>query len=147
VPYQSLALKSGFTRLSPYASIPVRHHAGDAGYDIAVSTDAVIGPDGWLNLPTDLKTQAPEGYYFRLVGRSSTIRSHGLHVVEGIIDSGFRGKLEILVHNISSENAELKVGDRIAQLIPCLVIDITWEERTMLTETTRGENGYGSTGR
>ncbi len=136
-----------FTRHSVFANGPVRSHAGDAGYDLSVSEDCHIIGNGSYWCPTSIKIQPPPGYWFRLVGRSSTYRHLGLQVAEAIIDGGYRGKLEIMVLNLTSDVVHLKSGDRIAQLIPHQVIDLDWEETSFLEESARGESGYGSTGR
>ena len=98
-------------------------------------------------LTTGIKIQPPTGLWFRLVGRSSTLRDLGLVVYEGIIDSGYRGKLEILVRNTTADVVHLKAHQRVAQLIPQWVINLNWQETSMLEISLRGEDGYGSTGK
>lgn len=138
-------------RLSEKAVLPVRAHNGDAGYDLtATRITTEINECGQLTLVyhTDIAIELPEGYFAVLVPRSS-IANKSLMLTNciGVIDNGYRG--EIMGKFRSTTDvvpAVYKEGERFAQLIilPSITFDV--EEAETLTETDRGEGGYGSTG-
>jgi dUTP pyrophosphatase len=126
---------------------PVRHYRGDAGFDLTVSEDRTIKVDGFADVPLGISVALPEGIWGLLTGRSSTIRKRGILVGQGIIDQGYRGPLFAACTNLSGEVAEIRRGDRIAQLIPLhlgseAVRPVQVEE---LDPSDRGTNGFGST--
>lgn len=128
-----------------------RAYKGDAGMDLPVSEAVAIPPNSFADVPLAVRVAPPPGYWFRLVGRSSTLRKRGLLVNEGIIDQGWRGRLFAGVWNMTDEEVRLEPGDRIVQAIFERVhVD---EVEVVQVETTdelpwgeRGERGFGSTG-
>ena len=138
---------------------------GDAGIDICASEDVRIRWGSNVLIPTNLYVEIPHGYYGRLVGRSS-LHAKGLHVNEGIIDSGYRGEIKVSMNVSSADKVEgriscgddecwvvksseynIKKGDRIAQLIISKVEPVEFVKVEKLNETERGNNGFGSTGK
>lgn len=133
--------------------LPTRAHAGDAGFDLYVAQDVQIAPDGFTDVPCGVRIALPEGIWGRIVGRSSTLRSRGLLVVEGVLDTGYRGSLFAGVRNLNSEVAHVAKGDRIAQLVLCPNISpsfrptwLTADQFANLPHDGRGDRGFGSTG-
>lgn len=121
---------------------------GDAGIDIYASEMVAIRPFETVLISTGLYMEIPKGYYGRLVGRSS-LHKQGLHVNEGIIDSGYRGEIKVSMTNSSNETIFAKlveIGERVAQLIISKVEPIEFVAVQELSETERGTNGFGSTG-
>lgn len=142
-----------FTKLDERAIPPTQAYPGDAGWDLHALEDVHIHPNRMLTwVRTGIAIAIPEGHYGRIVGRSSAA-SKGFHVVEGVMDSGYRG--EQLMRVVSLWSPELNsptpwdvaVGDSLAQLIvsPIPAVTMRWVEE--LPESVRGTNGFGSSGR
>ena len=135
--------------LGKNAKAPFKKHIGDAGWDLYVSRDCDIPAGATIDVHTDIKIDMPPYLYARIVGRSSTLRKHGLLVNEGIIDNGYTGELFVGVHNMSNKTFHVKQGMRLAQVLFHVIEDIRWSEVDKLrprSGASRGEAGFGSTG-
>lgn len=99
-------------------------------------------------VPTGLAFAIPPGYEIQVRPRSGLSLKKGLTVINapGTIDADYRGELKVLLVNLGKEPVEVLPGERIAQLVLCPVVQIHWQEVTELSETVRGEGGFGSTG-
>lgn len=130
----------------PQGAKPQRSYPGDAGDDLYVSDNIVVSPATYANVPTDISIKLPEGYFARIVGRSSTMRRYGLVVIEGIIDCGFTGSLFVCVFNPKPEPVVIMAGQRLAQLILHPIVETWYDPVLELPKTERGSNGFGSSG-
>lgn len=139
----SLVVK--FTQ-EPGAVAPSFAYAGDAGFDLATLGEHRLLPGDRLDVPTGVAVELPEGYYARLVGRSSTLRKRGLFVFEGIIDQGYRGPLFIYCENKTNVPVVIQDGARIAQLIVTPIVQPALELVGELGASDRGAKGFGSSG-
>ena len=130
------------------ARMPIRAHCDDAGWDLYVSQTVTVPPHGFMDVPSGVSIQLPNGYWGMLTGRSSTIRKRGLLVVQGIIDTGYTGELFSAVWNLTAEPVTLTRGERVAQLIilPNSTAQTVMVQAETLDETTRGWAGFGSSG-
>ena len=137
-------------RLDPDLPLPVPAHLGDAGLDLYAREDAVIpARGGRLLMPTGIAVAIPHGYMGLAVPRSGLALKHGITLVNtpGIIDSGYRGELKVVMINTDPEHDyEVKRGDRVAQLIISRYDNVTWTEVTELSGFDRG-GGFGHSGR
>jgi dUTP pyrophosphatase len=137
-------------RLDPDLPLPVPAHLGDAGLDLYAREDAVIpARGGRLLMPTGVAVAIPHGYMGLAVPRSGLALKHGITLVNtpGIIDSGYRGELKVVMINTDPEHDyEVKRGDRVAQLIISRYDNVTWTEVTDLSGFDRG-GGFGHSGR
>ena len=137
-------------RLDPDLPLPVPAHLGDAGLDLYAREDAVIpARGGRLLMPTGVAVAIPHGYMGLAVPRSGLAVKHGITLVNtpGIIDSGYRGELKVVMINTDPEHDyEVKRGDRVAQLIISRYDNVTWTEVTELSGFDRG-GGFGHSGR
>ena len=137
-------------RLDPDLPLPVPAHLGDAGLDLYAREDAVIpARGGRLLMPTGVAVAIPHGYMGLVVPRSGLALQHGITLVNtpGIIDSGYRGELKVVMINTDPEHDyEVKRGDRVAQLIISRYDNVTWTEVTELSGFDRG-GGFGHSGR
>jgi dUTP pyrophosphatase len=137
-------------RLDPDLPLPVPAHEGDAGLDLYAREDAIIrARGGRLLMPTGVAVAIPHGYMGLAVPRSGLALKHGITLVNtpGIIDSGYRGELKVVMINTDPDNDyEIKRGDRVAQLIISRYDNVTWTEVTELTGLDRG-GGFGHSGR
>ena len=137
-------------RLDPDLPLPVPAHLGDAGLDLYAREDAVIpARGGRLLMPTGVAVAIPHGYMGLAVPRSGLALKHGITLVNtpGIIDSGYRGELKVVMINTDPEtDYEVKRGDRVAQLIIARYDNVTWTEVSELSGFDRG-GGFGHSGR
>jgi dUTP pyrophosphatase len=137
-------------RLDSDLPLPVPAHLGDAGLDLYAREDAVISARGGrLLMPTGVAVAIPHGYMGLAVPRSGLALKHGITLVNtpGIIDSGYRGELKVVMINTDPEHDyEVKRGDRVAQLIISRYDNVTWTEVTELSGFDRG-GGFGHSGR
>jgi dUTP pyrophosphatase len=143
-------MRLAFERLTEGARPPAQAHAGDAGYDLHAAEAATIGPGQRAAVGTGIAVAIPDGHAGLVVPRSGLALRHGIGVVNapGIIDSGYRGELTVLLLNTDRDEAfEVQPGDRIAQLLVVAVAHPELVEADSLGETLRGAGGFGSTGR
>ena len=128
---------------------PARTYRGDAGWDLPVARLTRVPPGEFVDVPLAYRLAPPPGHWYRLTGRSSTLRKYNLLVNEGVIDEGYRGPLFAGVWNLGEEEVVLEPNQRIAQVIPHRVVadavELVGVEELRAGE--RGEAGFGSTGR
>jgi dUTP pyrophosphatase len=134
--------------LSIDAQIPLRAHASDAGYDICTIEDITLQAEERKTVSTGVAVAIPEGYVGLMCPRSGLASKQGLTIVNapGVIDSGYRGELMVILLNTSHDVIEFKKGDRIAQLVLVPFAAPLVRVVGTLEDTDRGENGGGSTG-
>jgi dUTP pyrophosphatase len=139
-----------FRRLSAAARPPAQAHEGDAGYDLHAAEPITIAPGARASVGTGIAVAIPEGLAGLVLPRSGLAARHGISLVNapGLIDSGYRGELRVLLLNTDrAEPFAVEPGDRIAQLVLVEVETAAVEEVAELDETPRGVGGFGSTGR
>ena len=132
--------------LSEGACLPRRGSPMAAGADLHAAVDVRIEPGQRCLVPTGIAVEIPVGHYGRIAPRSGLAVRHGIDTLAGVVDSDYRGEVNVLLINLGELPVELRAGDRIAQLIieqaaPC---SYAWAES--LGETDRGDGGFGSTG-
>jgi dUTP pyrophosphatase len=139
-----------FRRLVPAAIPPSHAHEGDAGYDLHAAEPVTLGPGERAVVGTGIAVAIPEGMAGLVLPRSGLAFKHGIALVNapGLIDSGYRGELRVLLLNTDREHPfDVEPGDRIAQLVVVRVEAAELEELEELEESARGDGGFGSTGR
>lgn len=119
---------------------------GAAGADLHARGDWNIRPGETIVIPLGICFEIPAGYEIQIRPRSGLSRQ-GLFVQIGTIDSDYRGEAGAIVHNASSSLFAIRDGDRIAQMVYAPVIQAEFEIADELSETERGANGFGSTGK
>jgi len=132
--------------------LPAYQSAGAAGLDLAAALPEgvilVLEPGGRHLVPTGFCLEIPPHYEAQVRPRSGLARKHGVTVLNtpGTVDSDYRGEISVILINMGDEPFEIVRGTRIAQLViaPCVQADLV--EVSTLSETERGENGFGSTG-
>ena len=138
--------------LRPGAVTPRRGSADAAGYDLyacpADGQSVTIAPHATAMIGTGLALAIPAGYFGGVFARSGLASKQGLRPANclGVIDSDYRGEIQIGLHNLSAEPYTVQPGERIAQMIIMPYFAPVIEEVTSLTETDRGAGGFGSTG-
>ncbi len=138
-------------RLIDDATIPIYAKPGDAGADLVASESVVLDPGGGRALiSTGVAIAIPEGFAGFVQPRSGLALKHGITCLNtpGLIDSGYRGELKVLLINTDpSEAFEVNKGERIAQLVIQRVEECSFQEVEELPDSERGETGFGSSGR
>ncbi len=137
-------------KLKDNAVIPTRAHPGDAGLDLYSTEEAHLGPGERWSLGTGIALEIPEGHAGLVVPRSGLAREHGIALVNapGLIDAGYRGEVRVLLLNTDpAETVRIEIGARIAQLVLTPVAIAAPVEVTELSDSARGEGGFGSSGR
>jgi dUTP pyrophosphatase len=136
-------------RLDERAALPARAHAGDAGLDLHALEPAQLDPGERASISTGIAVEIPEGYAGLVLPRSGLALKHGIALVNapGLIDSGYRGELRVLLLNTDhTQSFEIEAGDRIAQLVVVRAESADAVEVEELTESSRGSGGFGSSG-
>lgn len=154
-----------FKKLSEYAICPTRAEDGAAGYDLYAAENAIIYSLTRQLIKTDIAVQIPDRFYGRVAPRSGLALKQGIDVMAGVIDPSYRNGIGVILFNSSnpyksfdnivktnSEELEnlsfhIKKGDRIAQLIIEAYYTPEFIEVKELSQTSRGEGGFGSTGK
>lgn len=141
-----LVLHVKFKRIHGFAGTPAQAYRGDAGYDLELCENATLQPGQWANLHTGLVVAIPDGYWGHILARSSTWRHLGIRVEPAVIDSSYRGELMVYAVSTRKEPQEVKVGQRLAQIIIIPLPNVEWLEQRDVPPGERGERGYGSSG-
>lgn len=141
-------LEVRFERIDPWAIIPTRANRGDAGYDLysATSGDVTLEPGQRHLFPTGIAFAIPEGYVGLVKPRSGLALKKGIDVLGGVIDSGYRGDVGVILINTSNEPQTIGEGERVAQLLFQPVMEVELLEVDRIGGTQRGTGGFGSTG-
>jgi dUTP diphosphatase len=139
--------------------LPTYETRGSVGVDLAAhviddrgdDTDSgiVIEPGKRALVPTGIAVEIPEGYEGQVRPRSGLALKHGISIANtpGTIDSDYRGEIKVILINLGDDLFVVKNGDRIAQLIISPVVRLVWEEVEELSDTGRGDGGFGSSGK
>lgn len=135
-----------FKRLSGDAVKPSKTYEHDAGTDMFSTSDVTIAPQSVAKIGTGLLFEIPERYYGKIESRSS-LASRGIFSVGGVIDSTYRGEVQVLLHNSTKEPVFFPKGTKIAQMIVMPLPVVSFHETSVTTETERGTGGFGSTGK
>ncbi|MBJ7458018.1 MAG: dUTP diphosphatase [Thermoleophilaceae bacterium] len=138
-----------FKKLRPDAILPTQAHEGDAGSDLYAIDGTVLEPGARAKVATGVAVAIPEGHAGLILPRSGLAHKHGITLTNtpGLIDSGYRGELQILMLNTDRrESYEVSAGERIAQLVIIAFAAPQWVEVEEFDETSRGLGGFGSSG-
>lgn len=128
--------------------VPEYAHEGDAAFDLRASDSEYITAGEWKLIGTGIKVEIPEGYAGLLLPRSGISNKQGLSINgPSLIDSGYRGEIMAPVHNINrTAGREIRKGERIAQLMIVPFVHAEFEQVSDLSDSDRGQGGFGSTG-
>lgn len=131
-------------------NLPTYGTVYSAGLDLFCSNmeDILIKPNEVKSVPTGIKVEIPEGYFGAIYPRSSTGVKRNLMLANtvGVIDSDYRGEIKVFFYNYGKENQVIKYKDRLAQMIIQPYEKVSVEKVNSLTDSDRGDGGFGSTG-
>ena len=136
------------TRVNPIARLPTRGTPGSAGFDLYSCEEEVIPRKKSTIINTGIKFSISEGYYGRIQSRSGLSIRHGIEVGAGTIDQDYQGVVMVHLHNFGDVDYTVQTGDRIAQIVFMEYYAGEIEETDYESiDSTRGDSGFGSTGR
>ena len=144
-------MKIELKRLSETATIPTRGSEYAAGYDLYadLKENVEIEAHETKLIPTGIAVSIPDGYFGGVFARSGLSLKEMLRPgnCTGVVDSDYRGEIGVILHNDSNETRYVKPNERIAQLVVIPYLSVEFEEVKELGSTSRGEGGFGSTGK
>jgi dUTP pyrophosphatase len=138
-----------FIKLRDDAIVPTQAHPGDAGSDLYSIESLTLGPGKRAKVATGIAVAIPDGHAGLILPRSGLAHKHGITLTNapGLIDSGYRGELQVLMLNTDRRQSfEVKAGERIAQLVVTAYAAPVWTEVAGFEDTVRGSGGFGSSG-
>lgn len=134
--------------LSPSAKVPTYGTAGAACFDLYAADTVAVLPGRSAVVKTDVAFEVPDGHVLKIYSRSGHGFKNGVRLANGtgIVDSDYRGHVPVCLHNDGRETFVVRQGDRVAQAMVEPVLRVEFNVVDELSETARGENGFGSTG-
>ena len=129
--------------------LPAYATEGAAGMDVVAAEELTLAPGARAAVATGFAIAIPVGHEVQVRPRSGLALKHGVTCLNtpGTIDSDYRGEVKVILANLGQEPFAIARGDRIAQLVPAVVLRASLEEVATLDDTSRGAGGFGSTGR
>ena len=144
-------MKINIKKLNENAIIPTRGSEGAAGVDLyaCTSSSIVIMPHNTVKIGTGLAIELPYGYFGAIFARSGLATKQGLRPSNcvGVCDEDYRGEYVVALHNDTDEPQTINPMERIAQLVVMPYLPVEFNEVNELSETKRGDGGFGSTGK
>lgn len=130
--------------------LPAYATVDSAGMDVRANLDSAVTlkPLERKLIPTGLKVELPSGYEMQIRPRSGLALKHGITLVNtpGTIDADYRGEIGVILINLSDKEFVVNDGERIAQMVVAPYTRVTWESAESISDTERGEGGFGHTG-
>jgi len=139
------AMELRVKRIHPEAKLPVYGHPGDAGLDLFSVVDRELVPGEAFAVPTGIQVAVPAGHV-GLVWDKSGISLKSVHRLAGVVDSGYRGEVQVVMINLGAAPFAVRKGMKIAQMLVQPVAAVEVVESDSLDGTSRGQGGFGSTG-
>ena len=132
-------------KLSPLAKLPQRAHPTDSGADLFALERTVLPARAITKVHTGIAVELPENTSGIIWGKSS-VESKGIKAMAGLVDAPYRGELIVCMYNLNEQDFVFEAGQKVAQLVVLPTLYPAFEEVSELTDTSRGEGGFGSTG-
>ncbi len=139
-------MKIQVQKLRNDAKLPEYAHSGDAGMDLFSSESVTMKPGERAPIPTGIAMAIPHGNVGLIWDKSGRAVNEGLTTLAGVIDSGYRGEIKVIIFNTSNETVTLEKHQKIAQILIQQIKHPTVIEVDTLEHTSRGSGGFGSTG-
>jgi dUTP pyrophosphatase len=121
-------------------------HEGDAAFDLRSAEEIIIPAKGRYTVKSGIKMAIPEGYFGLIKDRSGYAHKKGIHCLAGVIDSGYRGEVGVVMVNLGDEDFDITKDMRIAQMLILPVPKTNLILSEDLDDSVRNEGGFGSTG-
>lgn len=140
-------MKIKIKKLKEEAVLPNYAHPGDVGMDLFSLENYTLKPGERKIFDLGFALEFENNYAAIVKDKSSLPKNGGLHTMGGVFDAGYRGEYNVQLINLGQESYEIKKGDKIAQLVIYPVVIAELEESQNLSESSRGQGRFGSTGR
>ena len=134
-------------RKTETATLPNKAHRGDLGFDVYSDEDITLQPGERALISTGISISAANSKYGFVIKDRSSMAVKGLFSHAGVIDAGYTGEIKVLLHNARTDEYKISKYDKIAQMIPTHVVDFEVKDVEHHANTTRGDDGSGSTGK
>lgn len=134
-------------KVNPEAKLPAYARPGDAGMDLFAVEEVMIPAGTIVQIQTGVAAEIPEGYVGLVWDKSGIAQKYGLKTLGGVVDAGYRGEVLVGVANLSQSPYTFEKGHKIAQMLIQKIENPEIVEVSELSETVRGEGGFGSTGK
>ena len=139
-------MKLRIKKLHPEAKLPTYANPGDAGMDMYAIARQVIEPGQTTLVSTGIAMELPVGSVGLIWDKSGIATKHAMKTLAGVVDEGYRGEIKVGLINLSQKAYTIEPGDKVAQMLVQLVHQPEIEEISELSETQRGDGGFGSSG-
>ncbi|MBN2854175.1 dUTP diphosphatase [Patescibacteria group bacterium] len=139
-------LKLKIEKIKDEAKLPLKAHDNDAGFDLFAADYYSIPPYGQALVETGIKMAIPDGFV-GLIWDKSGLASEGITTMGGVIDSGYRGEIKVVVKNLSEDDFNIIPGQKIAQIIIQAIPLIEISEEEIKEDSSRGQGAFGSSGK
>lgn len=139
-------MKLKIYKVNPEAKIPSYSHEGDAAFDLYSCEDIVLSSLEKKVIKTGIAMAIPKDYVGLIWDRSGLAAKHSITTLAGVVDSGYRGEISVVLINLGKQDFKVNKYDRIAQMLIQPVVKVGFEEVDNLSDTSRGQGGFGSTG-
>ena len=143
----SLDMLIKFKKMDSNAKLPSYANQGDAGMDFYSAENYVLRPNERKTVKTGIAMAIPVGYVGLIWDKSGLASKKGIKTMAGVVDSGYRGEVQIVLHNLGNEDFVVEKDMKIAQMLIQPIHQPRLEEVAELDETKRGDGGFGSTGK
>ena len=140
-------MKVKIKKMHKDAVVPKYAHEGDAGVDFFAITKHSLKSGERCLVGTGIAMEIPEGYVGLIWDKSGLSAKHGIKVMGGVVDAGYRGEVKVCLFNLSGKEFNIEKGDKIAQMLIQKIENPEIEEAEILSDSERGAAGHGSTGR
>ncbi len=140
-------LKLKIKKVSNDAKLPFYAHEDDAGFDLFASHSITLSPNQRVQVGTGIAMEIPHGFVGLIWDKSGVSQKYGLKTLGGVVDSGYRGEVMVGLVNLSDEAYTIEKHHKVAQMIIQKKETVDIVEVESLTDTVRGEGGFGSTGK
>ena len=139
-------MKLEIQKVNESAKLPVYAHSGDAGMDLFSTHTCSIAPGTRKLIGTGIAMKIPFGFVGLIWDKSGLAYNHGMTMLGGVIDSGYRGEIKVVMQNLGESDYEVIAGHKIGQMLIQPIMQPLLVEVDSLDETSRAEGGFGSTG-
>lgn len=133
-------------KVHPDAKVPTYANAGDAGMDLYAVQRTVIKPGKMAFIPTGIAVQLPRDTVGLIWDKSGLATKHGLKIMGGVIDEGYRGELQMCLMNLGKKAVVFEIGHKVAQMLIQKVQRPQIRVVSVLSDSQRGKKGFGSSG-